>query len=140
MARRPILEIDGVKFKNVYEVSYELYTAKDETGRPSDRAHAGTIKIARESDESIDIFRWAADSSKPKWKAGSVEFYNPNDEVMKTLKWKEGFITKYMETVPHVKDKPDTQIYEYFEISSHYVYFGDDPESDTDSIDNRWEE
>ncbi len=32
MARRPILEIDGVVYKNVYEISYELYTAKDETG------------------------------------------------------------------------------------------------------------
>ena len=45
MARRPVLEIDGVVYKNVYEVSYILYTAKDETGRPSDRAHAGIIAV-----------------------------------------------------------------------------------------------
>ena len=49
MARRPILEVDGVVYKNVYQVSYGLYTAKDETGRPSDRAHAGIIKIIRAS-------------------------------------------------------------------------------------------
>ena len=35
MARRPVLEVDGVVYKNVYDVAYELYTAKDETGRPS---------------------------------------------------------------------------------------------------------
>ena len=72
MARRPILEIDGVVYKNVYEVGYELYTAKDETGRPADRAHAGVIKVTRESDENSNIARWAMDSSKPNWKAGKA--------------------------------------------------------------------
>ena len=85
MARRPVLEIDGVVYKNVYEVSYNMYTAKDETGRPSDRAHAGVISIVRESDEKTDIARWAMDSSKPNWKAGKVTFKNPSDSEMKTL-------------------------------------------------------
>lgn len=134
MARRPTLEIDGVTYKNVYEVSYELYTAKDETGRPSDRAHAGTIKVTRESDEKSDIARWAMDSSKPNWKAGSVIFRNPDDSSMKTLKWEEGFITAYHETIPHIKDRPDDQVYEYFEISCHKLSIGDA------EIDNRWEE
>ena len=134
MARRPVLEIDGVVYKNVYEVSYELYTAKDETGRPSDRAHAGTIKVMRESDEKSDIARWAMDSSKPNWKAGKVQFKTPDDSEMKVLTWEEGFITKYEETIPHIKDKPDTQVYEYFEISCHKLLIGDA------EIDNRWEE
>lgn len=134
MARRPTLEIDGVTYKNVYEVSYELYTAKDETGRPADRAHAGTIKITRESDEKADIARWAMDSSKPNWKAGSVTFKNPDDATMKELKWEEGFVTAYQETVPHIKDRSDDQIYEYFEISCRKLMIGDA------EIDNRWEE
>jgi hypothetical protein len=134
MARRPTLEIDGVTFKNVYEVSYELYTAKDETGRPSDRAHAGTIKVTRESDEKSDVARWAMDSSKPNWKAGSVTFKNPDDATMKVLKWEEGFVTVYQETIPHIKDRSDDQVYEYFEISCHKLSIGDA------EIDNRWEE
>jgi len=134
MARRPILEVDGVVFKNVYEVTFELYTAKDETGRPSDRAHAGVIKVRRESDESADIARWAMDSSQPNWKAGKVTFKNTSDATMKELSWEEGFISRYEEVVPHIKDKPDEQVYEYFEISCHKLSIGDA------EIDNRWEE
>ncbi len=134
MARRPVLEIDGVVYKNVYEVSYVLYTAKDETGRPSDRAHAGVIAIKRESDETTDIARWAMDSSQPNWKAGKVTIKNPNDATMKELTWEEGFITKYQEMVPHIKERPDDQVYEFFEISCHKLSVGDA------EIDNRWEE
>jgi hypothetical protein len=134
MARRPILEIDGVVYKNVYEVSYELYTARDETGRPSDRAHAGVIKIARESDENANIARWAMNSEKANWKDGKVTFKNPSDATMKELAWKEGFISKYEEHIPHVKSKPDEQVFEYFEISCHELTIGDA------TIDNRWEE
>jgi hypothetical protein len=134
MARRPVLEIDGVVYKNVYKVTYELYTAKDETGRPSDRAHAGTIKVTREADENTDIARWAMDSSKPNWKAGKVTFKTPDDSEMKSLTWEEGFITKYEETIPHVKQNPDDQVCEYFEISCHKLAIGDA------EIDNRWEE
>ena len=134
MARRPTLEIDGSVYKNVYEVSYEIYTAKDETGRPSDRAHAGTIKILRESDENSNVARWAMDSSKPNWKAGKVTFKNPDDATMKELSWEEGFITKYEERIPHIKNSADEQVQEYFEISCHKLMIGDA------EIDNRWEE
>jgi hypothetical protein len=134
MARRPVLEIDGVVYKNVYEVRYTLYTAKDETGRPSDRAHAGIIAVRRESDESTDIARWAMDSSQPNWKAGKVTIKNPNDATMKELSWEEGFITTYEEIVPHIKEHPDDQVYEYFEISCHKLSVGEA------EIDNRWEE
>jgi hypothetical protein len=134
MARRPSLEIDGVVYKNVYMVKYNLYTAKDETGRPSDRAHAGLICVTRESDETTDIARWAMDSSQPNWKAGKVLFKHPTDAVMKELLWEEGFITKYEETIPHVKNDPDDQVFEYFEISCRKLVIGDA------EIDNRWEE
>jgi hypothetical protein len=134
MARRPVLEIDGVVFKNVYAVEYHLYTARDETGRPSDRAHAGVIKITRESDTTTDVARWAMDSSKPNWKNGKVIFKSPDDSAMKELSWEEGFITSYHETIPHIKDRPDDQVYEIFEISCHKLTIGDA------EIDNRWEE
>lgn len=134
MARRPVLDIDGMTYKNVYEVSYELYTAKDETGRPSDRAHAGVIRVTRESDADTNIARWAMDSSEPNWKAGKVTFKNPNDATMKELSWEEGFITRYEEKIPHIKNQPDDQVYEYFEISCHRLSIGEA------QIDNRWEE
>ena len=134
MARRPTLEIDGVVYKNVYEVSYALYTAKDETGRPSDRAHAGVVRIIRESDETVDIARWAMDSSKPNWKAGKVIFKNPDDAAMKELTWEDGFITSYEEHCPHIKNNPDDQIWECFEISCQKLVIADA------DIDNRWQE
>ena len=134
MARRPTLEIDGVVYKNVYEVAYMLYTAKDETGRPSDRAHAGIIRVKRESDEKSDVARWAMDSSKPNWKAGKVIFKNPDDATMKELTWEDGFITAYEEHVPHIKDRPDDQMWECFEISCQKLIIGDA------EIDNRWQE
>ena len=125
MARRPVLEIDGVTYKNVYEVSYQMYTAKDETGRPSDRAHAGVISVKRESDDTVDIARWAMNSAKTNWKKGSVTFKNPDDVDMKVLKWEDGFITHYEEHVPHIKDQPDVQMWEYFEISCQKLYIAD---------------
>jgi len=134
MARRPTLTIDGVVFKNVYSVSYSLYTAKDETGRPADRAHAGTIRIVRESDASSDVARWAMDSSKPNWKGGNVTFKSPDDATMKELVWENGFITAYSETVPHIKNSPDEQIWEEFEISCQILKIADA------EIDNRWQE
>lgn len=134
MARRPVLEIDGVVYTNVYEVSYMLYTAKDETGRPSDRAHAGIVRIKRESDDKADIARWAMDSSKPNWKAGKVVFKNPDDATMKELNWEDGFITAYEEHVPHIKNNPDEQMWECFEVSCQKLSIGDA------EIDNRWQE
>jgi hypothetical protein len=135
MARRPTLEVDGVSYKNVYQVEYTLYTAKDDTGRPSDRAHAGTIRVSRESDDNTDLARWAMDSSETNWKAGKIIFKDPKSESsMKELTWEEGFITLYEEYVPHLKTKPDEQMYEYFEISCHKLAIGEA------KIDNRWEE
>ncbi len=135
MAQRPILEIDGVEYPHVYEVSYEIYTAKDETGRPTDRAHFGTIKITLESDEdgNVDIARWAMDTSKPNWKSGKVTFFNKDSAVMKELTWTDGFITKFEEVIPHVKNRADEQIYQYFEISANQLTVGDA------EITNYWE-
>ncbi|MCK4302313.1 MAG: type VI secretion system needle protein Hcp, partial [candidate division Zixibacteria bacterium] len=56
------------------------------------------------------------------------------DAVMKELTWEEGFITRFTETVPHVKDKPQDQIYMYFEISCHKLTVADA------EVDNRWRE
>ncbi|MEA2030106.1 MAG: type VI secretion system tube protein TssD [candidate division Zixibacteria bacterium] len=127
MPHRPLLEIDGVEYPHVYEVSYEIYTSKDETGRPTDRAHFGVIKITIESaeDGNVDIARWAMDTSQPNWKSGKVTFYNKDSAVMKELSWTDGFITKFAEKIPHVKEHADEQIYQYFEISANSIMIAD---------------
>ena len=56
------------------------------------------------------------------------------DVQVEDLTWEEGFITRYEEHVPHIKDDPDDQVFEYFEISCHKLAIGDA------EIDNRWEE
>ena len=127
MAHRPKLEIDGVEYPHVFGVHYLIYTQKDETGRPTDKAHAGLIKIKVESDEdgNTDIARWAADTSKPNWKSGKVTFFNKDGAEMKTLEWKDGFITHFEEHIPDVQTHPDEQIYQYFEISCNQIAVGD---------------
>ena len=74
------------------------------------------------------------DSSKTNWKSGKVTFHNPDDAVMKEVIWEEGFVTKFVETIPHIKDRPQDQIFIYFEISCHVVKVADA------EIDNRWKE
>jgi len=125
MAGIPMLEIDGVKYPNVYAASYILYTEKDETGKPSDRARGGVIKVTRQSDAKIDICRWATDSKKENFKPGKVTFRGADGREMKTLEWEDGFITHYEEHVPHTKDRPDDQTYEYFEISAKKIKVND---------------
>jgi hypothetical protein len=127
MAHRPKLEIDGVEYPHVFSVSYHIYTNKDETGRPTDRAHAGLIKIKVESDEdgNVDIARWAADTSKTNWKSGRVTFFNKDGAEMKTLEWKDGFITHFEEIIPDVKSNPDEQIYQLFHVSCNAIKIAD---------------
>ncbi|MBD3333211.1 hypothetical protein GF356_10205 [candidate division GN15 bacterium] len=127
MAHRPKLEIDGVEYPHVFSVSYQIYTNKDETGRPTDRAHAGLIKVKVESaeDGNVDIARWAADTSKTNWKSGRITFFNKDGADMKTLEWKDGFITHFEEHIPDVKAMPDEQIYQYFEISCNAIKVAD---------------
>jgi hypothetical protein len=74
------------------------------------------------------------DTSKPNWKSGKIMFKNPDDATMKEIAWEEGFITRYEETVPNVKERPDDQIFQYLEISCHKLLVADA------EIDNRWEE
>lgn len=134
MARRPKLEIDDVVYKNVYKVEYEIYTSKDETGRPSNRPRSGTIKITRESDDNTNVAVWASDSAETSWKNGKVSFFTPAKKEMKVLTWEAGFISKYVETIPHTKENSDEQIYEYFEISCKKLTVGEA------EVDNRWDE
>jgi hypothetical protein len=134
MARRPSLEVDGVTYKNVQEVSYETNCASDETGRPSDCARGGLIRIMRESDENTELANWAFNSDKEHLRGGKVHFKNSDDSEMKILEWKDGFITHYEEHVPHIKHNSDDQSYEYMEISCKSMAIG------SVEIDNRWEE
>ncbi len=133
MARRPKLEIDGQTFKNVYMVEYDIYTSIDETGRASNRPRTGLIKITRESDENTDIARWATSAAKAALKDGNIMFASPGKAKMKELKWKNGFVSKYIEVLPHTKANPDDQMYEYFEITCAKLSIGEV------EIDNKWE-
>ncbi len=127
MAHRPKVFVDGVEYPHVFEVSYRLYTQKDETGRPTDRAHAGTIRMRVESaeDGNVDLARWAMDTSKTNWKSGEVQFFNKDGADMKKLTWEDGFVTEFEEMIPHIKDRPDEQVYQYLEISANKITVGD---------------
>jgi hypothetical protein len=135
MARRPTLEIDGVKYKNVHAVSFNMSTAFDETCRPTDRAHARAITVLREMDATSPVIaQWAMDSASSNRKAGTITIRDSDDAEMMAINWEEGFIANYMCEVPHVKQKADEQAFETFDILAHKVKIGDT------EIDNLWEE
>lgn len=115
------LEIAGVTYEDIYEASYEVYSAKDNVGRPSDMARAGLIHIKRKSDKKVDIAQWAADPGQPNWQAGTLTFHEIDGAKMKTLKWTNGFILKYKEHCPDIVKHPDELMYEEFDISCETI-------------------
>jgi hypothetical protein len=133
MAQPPKLEIDGVTYPRVYSLSYTLYTDRDETGKPSSMARGGVIKVMREADDKTEITRWATDSAKTNFKPGKVTIFGPEKNELKILEWENGFITHYEEHIPHTKERPDDQIYEYFEISAEKIKVKDA------EVNNEWE-
>jgi hypothetical protein len=133
MAQPPVLEIDGVTYHRVFAASYILYTDRDEAGKPSTQARSGVVKVTRESDGKTEICRWATDSAKTNFKPGKLIFYDHDKREMKTLEWENGFITHYEEHVPHTKERPDDQMYEYFEISAEKIKVKDA------EVNNQWE-
>jgi len=133
MARRPVLEIDGVVYSNVHEVSFEMYTPFDDTCRPTDRPHAKGIRIEREMDaESPVIAQWAADKKGTSRKAGSVSIRDTDDADMLVIKWTNGFISNYRCEVPDIVEKAKLQPFETFEILFETVTVGDA------TVDNLW--
>ncbi len=133
MARRPVLEIDGVVYSNVHEVSFEMYTPFDDTCRPTDRPHAKSIRIEREMDaESPVIAQWAADKKGTSRKAGSISIRDTDDADMLVIKWTNGFISNYRCEVPDIVEKAKLQPFETFEILFETVTVGDA------TVDNLW--
>jgi hypothetical protein len=134
MAKQPSLEIDGTRYPRIYEVSFSLFTDKDETGKPADRARVGLIKVTREVTSNQDIFRWATDSSKKNFKSGKLMFRDPeSEEDLVALEFENGFVSYYEYHCPHVKHNGGDQMFEYFEISAERVTLG------SDSINQSWE-
>jgi len=133
MARRPVLEIDGVTYSNVHEVSFAMFTPYDDTCRPTDRPHAKSIKIEREMDaESPVIAQWAADQAGTSRKTGSISIRDSDDADMLTISWTNGFIANYQCEVPDIVEKAKLQPFETFEILFETVTIGDA------TIDNFW--
>ncbi len=133
MARRPVLEIDGVTYSNVHEVSFEMYTPYDDTCRPTDRPHAKCLRIEREMDaESPVIAQWAADKTGTSRKTGSISIRDSDDADMLVISWTNGFISNYRCEVPDIVEKAKLQPFETFEILFETVTIGEA------TIDNFW--
>jgi hypothetical protein len=126
MAHTPDLFIEGERIPKVKAVSYEVTTAKDVRGKPSDQARLAKISVTREADDNNTIFRWACRSTADNFKGGEIVLKNPRDgQEMKRLTWQDGFISKYQETYPDFEKSKSNQIYEEFEISAELVSVGD---------------
>ncbi len=118
---KAILEIDGVEYPRLLSVSYNIYTIKDDQGKPADIARAGTITITKESTNknSKDITRWACDSSEANYKSGKITFKDPHNKLLRTLEWENGFITNYEEHLGPAQS--GEQMYQVFVVSAQKI-------------------
>jgi len=135
MAHTPDLFIEGERIPKVKAVSYEVKTARDVRGKPSDQSRLAYIKVTREADDNNTIFRWACRSTADNFKGGEIVLKNPRDgQEMKRLTWKDGFIIKYTETYPDFEASKSNQVFEEFEISAEVISVGDA------ELDSNWED
>ncbi len=140
MACRPSIEIDGVVYRNVVELSYEIRTSIDETGRPSDKSRAGLIKVKRVADEESGIAKWAAGASTAgdttSFRSGKMTIRYIAGMLEKEISFEKAFVSRYEEKVPYAEKGVNTLPMEYFEISCGKLSF----DADNFVLDNRWEE
>ena|ERR1039457_4674752 len=96
MSFKAKLTVDGTDY-NVVSCSYGLSQNIDSSGRPTSEAKASDINLLVESSENNSFMEWAADSYGKK--DGSIVFNKiDQDQKMKQLDFKDGYITSYAES------------------------------------------
>lgn len=104
------IEIDGKK-REVLNLSYSLHQETDVEGRPTSITRGGKIKATVKSlnDGSNDLFSFACDPFGRK--DGKVEFQRRDGTNMKTLEFKDAYMTEYEEVYDSVNAEPQVETF-----------------------------
>ena len=104
------IEIDGKK-REVLNLSYSLHQETDVEGRPTSITRGGKIKVTVKSlnDGSNDLFAYACDPFGRK--DGKVEFQRRDGTNMKTLEFKDAYMTEYEEVYDSVNAEPQVETF-----------------------------
>ncbi|MGO3183401.1 MAG: type VI secretion system tube protein TssD [Aequorivita sp.] len=104
MSFKAKLSLNGKEY-NVLDCSYDLFQETDATGRPSSVTRGGRVKLRVESTEDTSLVEWMFNNFERR--DGSVKFLKrDNEATAKELKFKEGYMVKYVETFDSTDKEP----------------------------------
>jgi hypothetical protein len=97
MAFRAKLQFEGKEY-DVLDCNYSFRRDVDLKGRPSSNVYGGNIYVTVESTDDTNIIAQMVNQFKPN--TGTVTFNKGEEEAkMKELKWENGYIIKYNESL-----------------------------------------
>jgi hypothetical protein len=119
MAFRATLSLAGKEF-DVLDCDYKLERDVDAKGRPASNIYGGKVKVRVESTEDTSILETMVSQFKPI--SGSIIFKKGDEEAkMKELKWENGYIVSFEESIDVIGSKPMTTA---FVVSAQKIAVG----------------
>ena len=118
MAYNAILDFEGKEF-DVIRSECRIERAVDSKGRPSSNLYGGKVSVQIESNDDTMIFEHTASQFKPN--SGIITFRKDEVDVMKELKWENGYIISYEENMNNISGAPMTIC---FTISAQTIVVG----------------
>jgi hypothetical protein len=118
MAYHATLDLEGNKF-DVISSECRIERSVDGKGRPSSNLYSGIITIQVESNDDTMIFERMATQYTPN--EGTITFMKDEVDMMKELKWKNGYIVGFDECMRNTDGSPMTIS---FVISAQTVIVG----------------
>lgn len=118
MAYHAILDFEGKEF-DVVRSECHIERGVDSKGRPSSNLYGGKITVQVESNDDTMIFEHMASQYKPN--SGTITFRKDEVDLMKELKWENGYIISFEESMKNTNGTPMTIC---FTISAQTIVVG----------------
>lgn len=118
MAYHAILDFEGKEF-DVVRSECRIEREIDSKGRPASNLFGGKITVQIESNDDTMIFERMASQFKPN--SGTITFTKDEVDVMKELKWENGYIIGFEESMRNTNGTPMTIC---FTISAQIIKVG----------------
>ncbi len=115
------LKVDGLKEREVQNVTYTLQQQTDAEGQPAGIVRGGkiTLKVKSTNDGNIEFLEWMCDSYLAK--NGTIEFLKMDGTNMKTLKFEHAYLVNYTEVYDAINSNNQA---EEFIISAKKITMG----------------
>ena len=103
MAYNAVLDFEGKEF-DVVRSECRIERGVDSKGRPNSNLFGGRVTLQIESNEDTMIFEHMASQFKPN--SGTITFRKDEVDVMKELKWENGYIVSFEENMKNTNGAP----------------------------------